>query len=126
MPTDGLLDKAAKATVVRFGEVAKIPEYELDVCLTAGTQPSLGTPGNACDRTADFVRRCVLQNLEMVRCEAWKEQSTDRDRGPRGSPLGAPPTPPGIRVRTTAVRKVEVSAQAWALPWHRRVYRAER
>src|SRR6478736_6213278 len=38
---------------------------------------------------------------------------TDRDRGkPRGS---APPTPPGIRVRTTAVREVRLALldQGW-------------
>jgi DNA primase len=40
----------------------------------------------------------------------------DRDRGPRGSPRGSPPTPPGIRVRTTAVRRVEVQRASLGTP----------
>ena len=84
-----------------------------------GPQPSLISPGYLC--TAGRFRRTFFKvaivnhpaarlpevsNLPFYslarRCTRRPQRTSDRDRGaPRGA---APPTPPGIRVRTTAVR----------------------
>jgi hypothetical protein len=51
-----------------------------------------------------FPRPCQLTPDDRLRCNSPRLRAKDRDRGkPRGS---APPTPPGTRVRTTAVREV--------------------
>jgi len=69
----------------------------------------------SCHRHIDPVG-FVLENFDAI--EKWRDHyptrsdasgSENRDRGsPRGLP---PPTPPGIRVRTTAVRLVKLSCQ---------------
>ena len=68
--------------------------------LTNDPIPNLRASGTLDPRTYPSLKRRV--GSHSVSEDAPPQQAEDRDRGtPRGA---APPTPPGIRVRTTAVR----------------------
>jgi hypothetical protein len=59
-------------------------------------------------RIADRFKRCPSRSRAELEYGQSLPQGSNRDRGPLRS--GTPPAPPGIRVRTTAVRLLEPSA----------------
>ena len=76
------------------------------VVVLAGLPPTAAAAGSCKGwKTQKFFESATLE--QVTACLSAGEDPNEPDNRDRGEPHGsAPPTPPGIRVRTTAVRRI--------------------